>query len=258
METNVTSEAMPPSAEQYIAAFRRICVTETQRRLLRIHYGAPDRTITASQMAIALGYRHYCVANSQYGRLGRQIREFLGETADSIDQRLGVLVAFENRNGEWHWKMRPQVAQALEMLRWVERSAPLLPEEIGEEEAPLLREGTRVRVWVNAYERNSEARRRCLEMHGSKCCVCGFDFGETYGEVADGYIHVHHLRPLSEVGAEYLVNPHEDLRPVCPNCHAVIHMRNPAYTIDEVRMLRRHSLPPESPPKKRRIRNSCG
>ena len=44
----------------------------------------------------------------------------------------------------------------------------------------------------------------------------------TNGREAEGYIHVHHLRGLSDVGGEYVVDPVNDLRPVCPNCHAVL------------------------------------
>jgi predicted HNH restriction endonuclease len=36
---------------------------------------------------------------------------------------------------------------------------------------------------------------------------------------------------------EYVVDPVADLRPVCPNCHAVLHSRRPAYSIEEVRGL---------------------
>ncbi len=60
-------------------------------------------------------------------------------------------------------------------------------------------------------------------------------FGAVYGPVADGFIHVHHLRPLSQAGGAHAVDPVEDLRPVCPNCHAVLHRRAPAYSIEEVK-----------------------
>ena len=46
---------------------------------------------------------------------------------------------------------------------------------------------------------------------------------------------MHHLLPLSEIKISYVVDPKEDLRPVCPNCHAVIHRRNPPFTLEEVR-----------------------
>jgi len=88
---------------------------------------------------------------------------------------------------------------------------------------------------VSAFERNPEARRRCIEHHGSRCIACGFDFGTDYGAVANGFIHVHHLVPLSEIGEAYTVDPIADLNPLCPNCHAVAHLRTPPDTIEEIR-----------------------
>lgn len=100
-------------------------------------------------------------------------------------------------------------------------------------------EGAICRVTVNAYERSPEARCRCIAAHGTSCSICGFSFGAMYGEVAEGYIHVHHLRPLSEIRGEYEVDPVEDLRPVCPNCHAVLHLGGRCRSIEEVRQLLR-------------------
>jgi len=108
-----------------------------------------------------------------------------------------------------------------------------LPEEIERPERFV--EGSVRRIAVNAYERNEAARRACLEHFGTTCCVCDFDFGKRYGEIGAGYIHVHHRRPLAEVGEEYEVDPIADLRPVCPNCHAMIHRRKPPYDLEELR-----------------------
>jgi hypothetical protein len=110
-----------------------------------------------------------------------------------------------------------------------------LPEEV--HEADGLVEGAVRTITVNAYERNPEARLRCIEAHGTSCCICGFSFGVVYGPEAEGYIHVHHVRPLSEVGGEYAIDPVEDLRPVCPNCHAVLHLGGRCRSIEEVRQL---------------------
>lgn len=114
-------------------------------------------------------------------------------------------------------------------------SVILYPDE--EEESRVFREGFRKTVTVNAYERDQKARDLCIQHYGARCFVCDFSFGEAYGEFAEGFIHVHHLRPLSEIGEEYTVDPVKDLRPVCPNCHAVIHLRRPgpAFSIEEVR-----------------------
>lgn len=56
----------------------------------------------------------------------------------------------------------------------------------------------------------------------------GFDFEKTYGEHGMGFIHVHHLRPLSSLGEGYLVDPETDMVPLCPNCHAMVHRGNEA------------------------------
>ena len=96
-------------------------------------------------------------------------------------------------------------------------------------------EGATRRVVVNAYERNPKARSTCIAFYRPICAVCDCNFGAIYGSVAEGFIHVHHLKPLSEVGEAYAVDPINDLRPVCPNCHAVIHLGGECRTIDEVR-----------------------
>ena len=110
----------------------------------------------------------------------------------------------------------------------------LLPEEISENE--VFYEGTRKQISVNTYERDRTARDKCLQHYDTRCAVCEKDMSEIYGPEAEGLIHVHHLKPLSEVKEDYRVNPIADLRPVCPNCHAVIHRRRkPPYKIEEVR-----------------------
>ena len=55
------------------------------------------------------------------------------------------------------------------------------------------------------------------------CSVCGTDFHKMYGELGKGFIHVHHIVPISMIGKEYKLDPIKDLVPVCPNCHAMLH-----------------------------------
>lgn len=55
------------------------------------------------------------------------------------------------------------------------------------------------------------------------CCVCGFDFGETYGHRGAGYIEAHHLKPVAfyqRLGQKVTV---KDIRLVCANCHRMLH-----------------------------------
>ena len=118
---------------------------------------------------------------------------------------------------------------------WDTPSSPVITEEIV---APARRvEGATSRVFVNAYERNPAAREACIQRHGVRCAVCGFDFGAVYGDLGKGFIHVHHLVPLAAVKREYVVDPDADLRPVCPNCHAMLHRHSTVLSIDELNAL---------------------
>lgn len=143
-------------------------------------------------------------------------------------------------NGWWEgkyffWQLRPELVEALE-ITGLTGDAPL-PDEIPFSEEERLSEGAKRTIVVNAYERNSRARELCIKHYGTTCVVCAFDFEKIYGELGKGYIHVHHLTPLSEIGRDYKVDPIEDLRPVCPNCHAMLHREDPALSIDELKYL---------------------
>ena len=117
-----------------------------------------------------------------------------------------------------------------------QRTAASLPDEIADDAYP---EGARKAITVNAFERNPEARRRCLAHYGYRCSVCRLNLEDRYGEAGRELIHVHHLRPLAGIASPYNVDPIVDLRPVCPNCHAVIHRANPPYALDDVRTMLR-------------------
>jgi 5-methylcytosine-specific restriction protein A len=97
-----------------------------------------------------------------------------------------------------------------------------------------LPEGAVQRVEVNKYERSRINRSICVAAHGSKCMGCSFDFGEKYGQLGRGFIHVHHIFPVSKMGGSYVIDPRRDLIPVCANCHAMLHRRDPPLSLDEL------------------------
>lgn len=98
-------------------------------------------------------------------------------------------------------------------------------------------EGQLTQIFVNKYERNAAARKKCIDFHGARCAVCRFEFGCFYGVHGKGFIHVHHLVPLSKIKKSYKLDPVKDLRPVCPNCHAMIHRGGDLLQIEELQKM---------------------
>ena len=234
----------------YLRAFEAVRgegIQDNHLAMLRAHLAAPGYATTWARLAEAVGYPTGSSVNLQYGKLAERVARQLGLTEKPLDPGgtgwwLWALVRWADGrdpdSGHTVFVLRRPAVEALRELGLHAGAAfELLPDEL--DAAAPIREGTRYQVLVNAYERNPEARRRCLAAHGTSCCICGFGFGAVYGEVAEGYIHVHHLRPLAEVGGEYEVDPVEDLRPVCPNCHAVLHLGGVCRSIEEVRQLLR-------------------
>lgn len=98
-------------------------------------------------------------------------------------------------------------------------------------------EGATKNISVNAYERNPKARKECLEIYGYQCFVCHFDFKKTYGDIGLNFIHVHHEIALADIGQEYEVDPINDLKPLCPNCHAIIHRIHPPIKVNDLKKI---------------------
>jgi len=99
--------------------------------------------------------------------------------------------------------------------------------------------GAVTRVQVNRYERDPRARAACLAKHGTRCTVCGIRFDERYGDVGKDFIHVHHLKPVATMRMKYKIVPENDLIPVCPNCHAMLHASEPPLSVDELKAVLR-------------------
>lgn len=123
--------------------------------------------------------------------------------------------------------IKPEIVNELESV-WFDflttqniRHNPFVETEIDEQKS--YTEGTPNQVLVTKYERNPFARKTCIDFYGVTCSVCKFDFEANYGVLGKGFIHVHHLKQVSHIGKEYKIDPVKDLRPVCPNCHAMLH-----------------------------------
>ena len=98
-------------------------------------------------------------------------------------------------------------------------------------------EGSALRVEVNRYERDPRIRTECIAHYGAICSVCLLKFSERYGPIGEGFIHVHHLKEISTLGDGKAINPIKDVRPVCPNCHAMLHKTKPPMSIDRLKAM---------------------
>ena len=95
---------------------------------------------------------------------------------------------------------------------------------------------------VTRYERDRRNRAAAIAIWGASCKACEINFESRYGSVAAGFIEVHHTTPVSVLEPGTVVDPARDLVPLCPNCHAVVHRRDPPFSVDEVRdMVRSHA-----------------
>lgn len=147
----------------------------------------------------------------------------------------------------WYDGVRPITEEIFKaIVEHAELSVVVMPEEkVVEEEGDYndsfesegtYLEGAKISYFTTKYERKPLLKNQAVKLHGTTCCVCGFNFKAFYGEYAEGFIHIHHLLPVSELGGEKPVNPATDLVPVCANCHSIIHRKKDrTLSIDELK-----------------------
>jgi 5-methylcytosine-specific restriction protein A len=203
-------------------------------------YSFDDHKAYASQLGLLLGYQGktpHSPINLEIGRFAKRISKHydIHFTERSLKKYKYWDLFFNgwDDGNLFVWQLKPEITQALESCK-LTRDSPY-PEELPTEYSTTMTEGAKRKIIVNAYERNTKARDMCISRWGSKCSVCDFDFHKTYGNIGSGFIHVHHLTPVSEIGKSYQVNPINDLRPVCQNCHAMLHTSNPPLSIEQLR-----------------------
>ena len=125
-------------------------------------------------------------------------------------------------------------AIADELLTLIQGNTSHYFEPSDSKELALYAEGSRKQITSWTYDRSRAARQACIEHYGYGCSVCGFNFEAAYGVLGARYIEVHHLKPVADAGAEYQIDPKSDLRPVCANCHRMLHKQRPPLSIEEL------------------------
>ena len=213
---------------------------ELDIKTILVVFNSPLHRTTATKIADILGEKGFRIISGGIGSFSRRICKNLNikppKNSDEGNRWWAILYwGSPVGDGKFFYILRPELKEAIEELisEGIICNDATIAEEISEKEAVHLFEGAKKQITVNAYERNSEARRECIKEYGYKCCVCEFDFAEYYGDIGIGFIEVHHLKPLNEINKEYEVNPLNDLRPICPNCHSMLHRSN--FSIEKLR-----------------------
>ena len=163
--------------------------------------------------------------------LGMRIIKYLNrfEIIGIENKKSYFIIPFEGwrEKGLFIWKIRPELVQAIKESGIFDNTDVVKYEDdLDNNEFYESRPEGKVRVrYSTQYERDSLNRRIAIQMHGTKCQICGFDFEKFYGKRGEGYIEVHHIKPLYVNHEEMAVNPKTDLICVCSNCHRMFHRK---------------------------------
>lgn len=204
--------------------------------LLQTLYSFPDYKASSSQIALIL--------NIAYPQLNLEVGNYAKRIANKYN--VNFTVRNERKYKYWDlffrgwyeetkfiWQLKPNLRLAIENNNLI--GGISYPDELSTGAETEFYEGLKKTITVNSYERNLKARELCIKHWSSKCAVCGFDFEKVYGKIGKDYIHVHHITPISQIGETYKIDPINDLIPICPNCHAMIHKKYPPYSIEEMK-----------------------
>jgi hypothetical protein len=176
-------------------------------------YGCIDRQFyvdTEAKMQVNPQMRQFTESESMYGLSIMHYKNFLGSKLFRGKDKL---------------YLSPEERKAKKVVASSEKNNnkydPLLPDP----EEPT-KEGESQQVNITRYERDPEDRKKALERDNYECQVCHINFESVYGEIGKGYIEVHHLYPVCNMGEDYqfdALDPERGLVCLCSNCHSMIH-----------------------------------
>lgn len=83
-------------------------------------------------------------------------------------------------------------------------------------------------------QRNRSLRNQCAKRDNYTCQVCGLNFMRVYGDRGDGFIEIHHLKPMSSYEGEHEIKL-DELIALCSNCHSMVHYGGELLDIEELK-----------------------
>jgi 5-methylcytosine-specific restriction enzyme A len=224
----IDSDEKPLTVDDLKAALLAVGLTEREKRALIALWQLPDSSGTAEEVATQADFAHPIEASNSIGAIGNKLAKFFDQPKPGQGEPGYLFIADDiGEAGHTVWYLLDDICEAIEQLGWVE---PALPPEVQS-----YHEGEVSLVKLTRYERSPAAREAALKTHGYVCSACGFDFEAVYGERGRHFIEVHHLEPLGEAAYPRHTDPEHDLRPVCSNCHRMIHRGESMLSIEQMR-----------------------
>jgi hypothetical protein len=99
-------------------------------------------------------------------------------------------------------------------------------------------DGEKKSKFITYYERDRKNRAAAIRIHGYRCKGCDLLMDEKYGSHGKDFIHVHHIKPVSQFEMPKEIDPARDLTVLCPNCHAMVHKKRSAtLSVEELRRI---------------------
>jgi len=145
------------------------------------------------------------------------------------------LIIYENNQDLEEIEVWEKIAKYSNLEESLEVRNQLISEDNLNSDSSVYTEGKQKVYISKKRERNAKLRKKAIEIHGSSCMVCDFNFGEKYGSLGDGFIEVHHVKPISEYRKEKPTNPELDLVVLCANCHRMVHRKKDyVLSVDEL------------------------
>ena len=127
-------------------------------------------------------------------------------------------------------------SDALDSLGDPEKDCPpiILNEQIVTEGTP--RRQTARYIRTRSQHLRNEALRYYTHSGRILCHACSFDYSLAYPEIGHGYIEIHHLKPIVELQGQTfsMEQALENVRPLCANCHRIVHRRRPPIPVDKI------------------------
>ncbi len=119
----------------------------------------------------------------------------------------------------------------------IDENIIVLNENLTEE----ITEGAVKTTQAKIRERSSKLRNAAIEHYSHDgvidCNACYFNFENKYGELGEGYIEIHHTKPLYTRMEEALriEDALEHVIPLCANCHRMVHRKKEPISIENLK-----------------------